>query len=250
MALIRCDYFSDVLEVGTSVTVVLPQASEQQIGVSTDAAAGDPSLLYLLHGLSDDATAWQRFTSIERYAAELGLAVVMPQVGRSFYADEAHGARYWTHLTQELPEVVASFFRVSHRREDTFVAGLSMGGYGALKWALHQPERFAAVASLSGAVDLRKLLPERPEIFGRVFDERLGADDVLEDLLRRHPSGDLPPMFVGCGTEDHLYDENVRFAEQAGAAGLDVTTDFRPGDHEWAVWDPMIATVLAWLPRH
>jgi putative tributyrin esterase len=248
MALLRCDYFSEVLEVGTSMTVLLPQATEQQIGVSSDATAGDPPLLYLLHGLSDDATAWQRYTSIERYAAEHGVAVVMPQGGRSFYADEVHGVRYWTHLTQELPEVVSSFFRVSQRPEETFVAGLSMGGYGALKWALHHPDRFAAVASLSGAVDVRTLLPERPEIYRRVFDERLGPDDILEDLLQQRRSVALPPMFVGCGTDDPLYDENVRFADQAVAAGVDVQTDFRPGAHEWTVWDATIAAVLAWLP--
>jgi putative tributyrin esterase len=248
MALLRCDYFSEVLEVGTSMTVLLPQATEQQIGVSSDAMAGDPPLLYLLHGLSDDATAWQRYTSIERYAAEHGVAVVMPQGGRSFYADEVHGARHWTHLTQELPEVVSSFFRVSQRPEDTFVAGLSMGGYGALKWALHHPDRFAAVASLSGAVDVRMLLPERPEIYRRVFDEQLGPDDILEDLLQLRRSVALPPMFIGCGTEDALFEENVRFADQAIAAGVDVRTDFRPGDHEWGVWDATIAAVLAWLP--
>src|SRR3954452_11495359 len=162
MALLRCDFFSDVLEVGTSMTVLLPQAGEGQIGVTgarPDPEAGFP-VLYLLHGLSDDSTAWLRYTSIERYAAPLGLAVVMPDVQRSFYADEAHGAAYWTFLSEELPEVVGSFFRVSDRREDTFVAGLSMGGYGALKWALRAPERFAAAAVLSGAVDVARLRAE------------------------------------------------------------------------------------------
>ena len=107
-------------------------------------------MLYLLHGLSDDHTAWLRYTSIERYATARGLAVVMPAVHRSFYADEAHGHAYWHFVSEELPAIVAAFFRLSERREDTFVAGLSMGGYGALKLGLHHPERFAAVASLSG----------------------------------------------------------------------------------------------------
>jgi putative tributyrin esterase len=111
MALLRCDFFSDVLEMGTSMTVLLPQASQEQIGVveASPGADGGFPVLYLLHGLSDDGTAWSRFTSIERYAAELGLAVVMPQVGRSFYADEVHGGRYWTFLSEELPAVVDSF---------------------------------------------------------------------------------------------------------------------------------------------
>jgi S-formylglutathione hydrolase FrmB len=250
MALVRCDFFSDVLEVGTSMTVLLPQVSEEQIGVTAPrSSAGDGfPVLYLLHGLSDDCTAWLRYTSIERYAGEHGVAVVMPQVQRSFYADEAHGSRFWTHLSEELPEVVGSFFRVSPRREDTFVAGLSMGGYGALKWALHQPQRFAAAASLSGALDVRTLLPERQEIFQRVFDGRITADDDLFALLGRHAAADLPRLYVGCGTEDHLVEGSRRFIEAAQRAGVDVRTDWRPGEHEWSVWDAMISDVLAWLP--
>src|SRR3954447_5496722 len=136
MARLRVDFYSDALELGTAMTVLLPQRTTTQIGLDTAAAAGPAPVLYLLHGLSDDDTAWSRWTSIERYAADLGLAVVMPQVHRSFYADERGGGRFWTFLSAELPRLVDDFFRVSQRREDTFVAGLSMGGYGALKWAL------------------------------------------------------------------------------------------------------------------
>src|SRR6478672_10340803 len=126
MALVRCDFFSEVLEVGTSMTVLLPQAGEEQVGVTATTRDGDPPLLYLLHGLSDDASAWLRYTSIERYAAPLGLAVVMPQVQRSFYTDEAHGSRYWTYLSEGPPDVINSFCRVSRRREETFGARLWM----------------------------------------------------------------------------------------------------------------------------
>src|SRR4051795_761569 len=119
MALVHCDFYSDALEVSTSMTVLLPQETRTQIGMTNRVAgpAGAP-VLYLLHGLSDDHTTWQRRTSIERYAAPLGLAVVMPAVHRSFYADEVHGHAYWTFLSQELPELVQSFFRVSDRPED------------------------------------------------------------------------------------------------------------------------------------
>ena len=257
MALVRCDFFSEVLEVGTSMTVLLPQAGEAQIGMS--GPSSDPSadggfpVLYLLHGLSDDSTAWLRYTSIERYAAQAGVAVVMPQVQRSFYADEAHGGRYWTFLSEELPSVVGSFFRVSSgRRADTFVAGLSMGGYGALKWALHRPERFAAAASLSGALDVVALSQEpwRAELFRRVFDGRVGPGDDPFTLLAATDVATLPALYVGCGTEDELYDSNVRFVDQATASGIDVHVDFRPGEHEWGLWDEAIRDVLAWLPLH
>jgi S-formylglutathione hydrolase FrmB len=254
MALLRCDFFSDVLEVGTSMTVLLPQASDAQIGVTASGSGRAPDdgfpVLYLLHGLSDDSTGWLRYSNIDRYAAEHGLAVVMPQVQRSFYADEVHGGSYWTFLTEELPSVVGSFFKVSERREDTFVAGLSMGGYGALKWALRRPDRFAAAASLSGALDLVALqeVPWRQPLFDRVFDGEIGpGDDVFGLVAAADPRG-LPALYVGCGTEDHLYDANVRFVADATAAGVDLHVDFRTGAHEWGLWDAAIRDVLAWLP--
>ncbi len=254
MALVRVDFFSDVLEVGTSMTVLLPQETEEQIGVEShrrrqEDGDGFP-VLYLLHGLSDDHSAWLRFTSIERYATAYGVAVVMPQVGRSFYADEAHGHRYWTFLSEELPRVVGSFFRVSDRREDTFVAGLSMGGYGALKWALRQPERFAAAASLSGALDLDVLTVDawRHPLLDQVFDGRVGPGDDLFALLDSADPAALPALFVGCGTEDHLYPATQRFLAALEAKGVDARADLRPGEHEWSVWDATIQDVLAWLP--
>lgn len=250
MALVRCDFFSEVLEVGTSMTVLLPQASEDQVGVTGTQRTGDFPVLYLLHGLSDDSTAWLRYTSIERYAAPLGLAVVLPQVQRSFYADEVHGERFFTFLAEELPEVVRRFFRVSGEREDTFVAGLSMGGYGALKWALHRPGQFAAAASLSGALDLEAISQDewRKPLIQRVFDGRIGPQDDLFALLEDADVESLPSLYVGCGTEDHLYEHNVRFVDEATAAGVDVQVDFRAGEHEWGVWDATIRDVLAWLP--
>jgi putative tributyrin esterase len=255
MALVRCDFFSDVLGVSTSMTVVLPQATSSQIGLTGAAGRGDAPTLYLLHGLSDDDTIWLRRTSIERYAAPLGLAVVMPQAGRSFYTDEAHGNRYWAFLSEELPALVRSFFHLSDRREDTFVAGLSMGGYGAVKWALRHPDRFAAAATLSGAVDVVGLErlehePEREKLWHTVFGGRPieGTDDDLFHLLEIVDPARAPRLYVGCGTGDRLLAHNERFRDAARARGFDVTDDFRPGEHEWGLWDATIQDVLRWLP--
>jgi putative tributyrin esterase len=252
MALVDCDFYSDALEMSTSMTVVLPQRTRTQIGLAgADPGTEAPPVLYLLHGLSDDHTTWVRRTSLERYAAPLGLAVVMPAVQRSFYADEVQGGAYWTFLSQELPEVVASFFRVSRQRERTFVAGLSMGGYGALKWALRDPTRFAAAASMSGALDVAALakLPDRPVLFGRIFGGLPGPADDVFSLLRATPSiEDLPALRVSCGTEDPLIGASRAFVRAAEGVGLDLTVDFGPGGHEWGYWDRQIQEVLAWLP--
>jgi len=248
MALLTCDFFSDSLQVGTSMTVVLPQRTEAQIGVAGGGSEGPPPLLYLLHGLSDDHTAWQRYTAVARHAEAAGLAVVMPAVHRSFYTNEAHGHRYWDFVSEELPRVVHEFLRVTDRPEGTFVAGLSMGGYGALKLALTHPERYAAAASLSGGLDLALILqfPERADLAERVFGGELTDDQDLFALLRQ--ASGVPPLYLGCGTEDPLLPGTRRFADEAGAAGADVTLDLRPGSHEWSLWDAMIADVIAWLP--
>jgi putative tributyrin esterase len=256
MALIQCDFFSESLELGTSMTVLLPQAVSSQIGLADAGGTAAPPVLYLLHGLTDDHTAWTRYTSIERYAAARGLAVIMPQVHRSFYADEARGLKFWTFLSEELPAVVAEFFRVSTRREDTFVAGLSMGGYGALKWALRQPERFAAAASLSGALDLAYIYewdkrPHMRELIGRVFAEHpvAGTDDDLLHLLEAADPAALPKLMLRCGTEDHLVAQNKRIVAACADRDIPLDAEFGPGAHEWSYWDRQIQTVLEWLPR-
>jgi putative tributyrin esterase len=250
MALIHCDFFSDALGLSTSMTVILPQETSAQIGLSGRIRTGGHPVLYLLHGLSDDHTIWSRRTSIERYVAPLGLAVVMPQVHRSFYTDEHIGNRYWTFVSEELPRVMRSFFRLSGPPEDTFVAGLSMGGYGAFKLALTHPDRYAAAASLSGALDVAELAgrPERSELFERAFGGAPGPADDLAALLAAADAGSLPPLYVSCGTEDELLPMNRRFAAEAEAAGARVTADFRPGEHEWGLWDAVIREVIDWLP--
>ncbi|GGM21946.1 alpha/beta hydrolase [Dactylosporangium sucinum] len=242
MALLRCDFFSDVLCFGTSMTVLLPETGT------------DFPTLYLLHGLTDDDTAWTRYTSVERYAADRGVAVVMPQVHRSFYTDEVWGRPYWTFVAEELPHTARRLFRLSGRREDTFVAGLSMGGYGALKLALRHPERFAAAAALSGVLDLATRIPTLdrpvdPRMWQRIFGDPAavpGSDDDLFHLLGS--VAEPPALYVACGTEDPLYPGNVAFRDACAARGVPLTDDFGPGAHDWAYWDARIRDVLAWLP--
>jgi putative tributyrin esterase len=236
MALLTCHVESEALAVATTFTAFVPQEVE------------NPPVLYLLHGLTDDHTGWSRYTSIERYADDAGLAVVMPSVHHSFYTDEVHGHAYWTYVSEELPGLVRSLLRLSTRPEDTFAAGLSMGGYGAVKLALTHPDRYAAAASLSGTLDIRYMAAreDRAEIWHRAFDGAIQDANDLFTLLAAAPS--VPPLYVGCGTSDALLDPNERFISAATQAGVDVTSDLRPGDHEWSLWDAQIADVITWLP--
>ena len=255
MALLHCDFFSDTLGLCCSMDVILPQATTRQIGMASTGAGDRLPTLYLLHGLSDDHTIWQRRTSIERYVADMPLAVVMPAVGRSFYTDMAHGLRYWTFIADELPAICRSFFPLSHRREDTFVAGLSMGGYGAFKLALRCPDRYAAAASLSGALDMAALAaaddhgPDIELVYGDPA-AIAGSDHDLLHLAEAVAASDgpKPALFQWCGTDDFLYPANLTFRDRALGLGLPLTYTEGPGDHQWKHWDEQIQHVLAWLP--
>lgn len=255
MAMMRCNFFSESLGMASSMTVILPEGTARQIGMAGRAAGGLHPCLYLLHGLSDDDTIWLRRTSIERYAASLGLAVVMPNVHRSFYTDMAHGYRYWTFVSEELPAKARQFFHLSAAREDNFVAGLSMGGYGAFKMALLRPDRFCAAASLSGAVDMvargadtdRPLSDDMHLVYGETPLAGTGHD-LLAVAGRLAASGvPRPRLYQCCGTRDFLYEDNIRFREHARSLGFDLTYDEEPADHEWGYWDRQIQKVLAWL---
>lgn len=257
MALLECNFFSETLGLSTRMQVILPQSTTRQIGMESRVTRPRHPVLYLLHGLSDDDSIWLRRTSIERYVARLGLAVVMPAVHRSWYANMENGGAYWDFLSEELPAVVRSFFPVSEAREDTFVAGLSMGGYGAFKLGLSCPDRFAAAASLSGALDLagRASAPgfEWRHEFTSIFGSVEALVDSPNDLFRlardlAASSVPRPALYQICGTEDFLYPDNLRFRDHLRACGIDCRYEERPGGHDWSFWDQEIQNVLAWLP--
>ena len=251
MALIDCHCFSEVLGLSVTFSAIVPQQTKGQIGMAGKARDGRHPTLLLLHGMSDDHSIWLRRTSIERYASECGLAVVMPAVQRSFYTDMAHGPRYWTFISEEIPELARGILPLSDRREDNFVAGLSMGGYGAFKLALRRPEAFAAAASLSGALDVAGMMSENVGdemrcIFGEP-ETVAGSENDLIHLLQEANPASLPALYQCCGTEDRLHPQNVRFVECARKVGVEVTYREGPGDHNWAYWDARIQDVLAWL---
>lgn len=234
------------------MTVIYPQQTVEQIGMAGSKAAGEVPVLYLLHGLSDDDTIWGRRTSVERYAAELGIAIVMPQVHRSFYSNQVHGLRYWDYISEEVPKLVQSMFNVSTKREHTFVAGLSMGGYGAMKLGLRHPERFAAVGSFSGCLAMGQpgtvydyMQVDFPLTFGPNGNAST-PDDPLH-LLQNADKSTLPKLMVTCGTEDFLWDENQQFIALAKQRGIDLELRLAPGEHNWEFWDADIQAFFKWI---
>lgn len=244
MALFSTHFVSASLQLRTSLQVFIPDQIDTEKPMR---------LLYLLHGLSDDDTAWLTNTSLVRYAENRNIAIVMPQVHRSFYTDMQVGNRYWTFLSEELPNLIHSWFKLPTEPENTYVAGLSMGGYGAFKWALHYPEKFAGMASLSGALDIVALREARPEgeaemqaTFGDIETHRDSDNDLLA-LLDEVTA--KPRVLQLCGTEDFLYDNNLGFKSRIEQTDLPYTYQESPGEHNWEYWDREIQTVLNWIDQ-
>jgi putative tributyrin esterase len=256
MILSQLNLFSDVLATRCTVNVLLPQRELREPSRRCDPPF---RVLYLLHGYSDDGSAWQRWTSIERYVEDLNMVAVMPAAGNSGYSDMAHGGRFFTYLTEELPALLHMYLPLSTQRSDTFIAGLSMGGYGAFKLALSRPDLYAAAGSLSGALDLAEVINthgDRSDLvwlegmqnnFGDLDKVAGGPHDLF--ALAKQVSGSTikPRLFQYCGTEDFLYADNFRFRDFIRPLGFDYTYKETPGDHNWKYWDAEIQTFLKWL---
>lgn len=237
-----------------SANVILPQTTQNQIGMEGKSRKGKLPCLYLLHGMSDDHTIWLRRTSIERYVADKGIAVVMPAVHRSYYSDIQSGARYWEYISEEVPKIMRDFFPLSDKREDNFVAGLSMGGYGAFKLALNKPDQYSAAASLSGVLynDWNRddrILDSMKSAFGseEKFKESVNDLDYIARELSK-TSKPKPRLYQCCGTEDFLYKDNQKYKTIIEKLDFDYTYEEDGGfSHEWGYWDMKIQCVLDWL---
>jgi putative tributyrin esterase len=249
MALVRIDHVPETVKVNLPLNIILPDPGEMG-----SLPVAKRKVLYLLHGLSDDASAWQRYSSIETVAAVYGLVVVMPSVGRSFYIDQPNGQKYFTYLTDELPRYLADVFGLAPRREDTLIAGISMGGYGAFKAALLRPELYCVAASLSGVLSLEILRtnPDDPrrEEFSSLFgdlEKLTGSDHDPAVWLERASknASQLPRLYIICGRQEDLYPLSVQYYAACQSLGVQAEYHEEDGCHDWFFWDAQIRRFLA-----
>lgn len=251
MAFVQLKFYSETLGIQTEVCVVIPQKSSNgEIGIENGAKNEKYKCLYLLHGLSDDHTIWERRTSIERYASEYGICVVMPNGDRSFYTDMKYGKKYYTYVAKELPKIIREFFNVSDKREDNFIAGLSMGGYGALKIGMKECETFCAAAGLSSSADIVRAREIFKDDFALIFGEECEvpeSENLFEIAKKINERKDKPRIFMGVGTGDFLYDDNVRLKKYFESLNFDFTYRESEGVHCWEFWDEYIQYVLEWM---
>lgn len=257
MALFQGNFFSKSILNNVSVNVILPLPDEGEIlaGAELERDKKYPTL-YLLHGAYGDATDWIRNTRIEVYAQKYQIAVVMASAGNSFYMDMENGPAYGQFFEQELIDFAESVFPLSRCREDRFVTGLSMGGYGAFRLALLHPENYAAAAALSGAFDLNMVggflsqgHRNAPAVYGtltQLDSDKWSLKKLAQDA--QQAGKELPRLMMSCGTEDMTLLMNRALKADFEALGIEVHYEEHPGDHNWDYWETHIQRVLAWLP--
>ena len=254
MAILQATVFSRALNRTVPITVILPSDKYDWDG---NAMAKPPfQTLYLLHGAIGSTLDWITRTRITRWAMDRKLAVVMPSGDNSYYIDHPLGREeYGRFISQELVELTRNMFPLSHRREDTFIGGLSMGGYGAIRNGLLCPETFGSIIALSSALYMfentnKGSIQGSGTVFGDL--EAASRSDknpaVLIDRIVRNPQLPKPRVYCACGTEDGLLDSNRLYRDRFLEAGFELKYVEAPGGHEWDFWDTHILDALNWLP--
>lgn len=270
MALINIEYRSEIMQMQMPLDVIIPD----HILFEQDLQRKYP-VLYLLHGLGGNQKVWHRHTMIERHLENTQLITVMPTTHKAFYTNTLNGQKYFDYVALEIPEIISKLFPVSPLREDTYVAGNSMGGYGAFKLAATYPEKFQAAIALSGVLDVAAVIhPEKyPNLFSRGTDFEMlrsvvptGGDsnefdfvfstpiegsgnDLFELFSKQIETGTpLPKMFQICGTEDFLYSVNQKFLNEF-TGKLDLHYMEKSGKHDWFFWESCLPDMFAWIGR-
>lgn len=261
MALIQCSFFSKSLMRTVPIQVVLP--TDKTVFPGQPEPEKKPlKTLYLLHGIFGNYTDWVTGTRIQAWAEARDLCVVMPSGDNSFYVDNPKSsANYGSFISKDLVEFTRRSFPLSERREDTFIGGLSMGGFGSIVNALQHPETFGCVCALSAALILDSMLENKEytdflmtnkgyyeSIFGDLDKVRGGVNDYDALAEQVAKAGPKPRFYLACGTEDGLIAPNRVFRDHLQSLGYDLTWEEGPGVHDWYFWDTYILKALDWLP--
>lgn len=251
MAIMHTLFFSETLMRRCAMNVFVPERPH------SDGRYGFP-VVYLLHGRSDDENSYADH-GIRALCEAYELIVVMPDGSRSFYTDMHSGEKYWTFISEELPQLISTMFPARTDRASTFAAGLSMGGYGALKLGLRHPERFSKIGAMSSVADIS--WAGRPEgcmsdlEVASIFGSRtamIGTDNDLFTLLETPvPPCGRPELMLRCGTADILIEENREFVRRAAAAGnWDVDYKETPdAGHEWSYWMAQLPVIFDFFSK-
>lgn len=258
MAVIRSTFFSMARGGMVDFTAILPV--DNDVNPKNGYHAGPFKTMYLLHGYHGNQEDWITKTRIAEPASAAGYAVIMPGCQNRFYVDsEALNEYHSRFIGEELVDATRKMFHLSHKREDTVLAGLSMGGYGAIVNGLKYNETFGSIIALSSALvtdELAQATPDKPMVVG-TYDYYVttfgdlkklpGSDKDPKALAEKALKANPPKMYLSCGTEDWLFAPNADFHRHLEGIGYKHTFVQKPGLHNWDYWDPEIAAGLQWL---
>lgn len=252
MAVFSGTIYSDTLKMETTLHAVLTGDMRTERGCKplTPGLAG--KTLILLHGLSGNGAGWLYYMPVFRLAEQYGLRIILPDGHRSFYQDMVYGGRYFTYIADELPHLAQALFGADVSPQNLMIAGLSMGGYGALRCALTHPHRYAYAGAFSAPVQLQEFVTSEKEVALRGLDkERIGwfgpeyqvppESDVfsLAQQIRKPP-----PLFLACGKQDAFYGANRYFAHHLSGLGFQREWFEQNGEHDWPFWETALTQFL------
>lgn len=265
MAVFQVNFMAQSLHRTVPMHVILPTDKFYAPGMPGREAGKPYKTLYLLHGIFGNYTDWLYGTRIQRWAEEKELAVVMPSGDNAFYVDQPWNCNmYGEFIGKELVEFTRRTFPLSDKREDTFIGGLSMGGFGALHNGLKYHDTFGYIVALSAALRVCNWKKEEEHdpfffadteeymhsCFGPDLDTALKSDinpvTLVERLIKE--GVELPAIYLACGDRDSLFTANADFADFLKTKQVPVTFEKGAGAHEWDFWDTYIKKALEWLP--
>lgn len=269
MALVHLNFESEYLGNNTDISVILPDKPRSKTPTQFYGSGEKYKVLWLLHGTFGDHTDWIRKSNIELYACEKDLIVVMPSALNSNYLNWpgfATGYHMWDYFFEELMPLIYNWFPASSKREDNFIAGLSMGGSGTMQYAVGHPEKFAAAAILSSAptnvqkLDYEGVVKEGMDTVSNPRTRNGVANaggkegyiaspvNVWDRLPQMIQDGVLPKLYFCIGEEDFLFQRYQTFKAYAKEIGLEATFEESPGfTHEWRFWDLFIQKALTFF---
>lgn len=245
MAQIQCNFFSYSLGYPVDIQVVLPSFTSCNLSQPhTHRLSGKFPVLYLLHGYGNDYQAWLRYTSVERYAEEHRIAVVTFSCHNKAYQNAPYGENFYDFLNEELPDFVENYFPISDNPRERYIAGLSMGGYGALLHGLQNPRRYNAIGAFSPGIPD----PDAEPDLNRVM--RTNLYEVTEQALASEDP--LPDLFLCIGNQDFLYQRVTKYHRTFGHRWNRSRyryDDLPNYEHEFSIWDREVEAFLNWIHR-
>lgn len=255
MAFITFNYFSSCLKRTVTANAIIPADKTMTFG--RFGKKKEFKTLYLLHGLLGDCNDWALNTPLRLLAESKDLAVILPSGENGFYLNLPHpGADYEDFIAKELIEVTRRLFPLSRKREDTFIGGLSMGGYGALRLGLKYHKTFSHILAFSSAVHVFEGNDNGNEFHSLFGDlKKAKRSDMnprvcflkMEKSLHGNASR-YPHIYLSCARQDGLYEANVSFRDFLLEHQADVTWDEEDGGHDWDFWRSQIEKAIETLP--